>query len=830
MEVSPSGGTAPSTTPPPKRKPGGGVADYFTILGIGENLVLKSTQKKNQLVSVRNANNEMDAGTTGNIGDTNTPAANSESEDEKIKRMQALIEEEEEFAMVERFYREIVEVAIFTVYSDSSGKDIGGALATSSIMEGDRFYGCDDIDAIDQTNEIQRLNSRHDSNSSHIMSLSTENMHDARRTNHVPRSTRVSIEQRTDGLGEDSLPVEISGFKILYKTTPAGKESTGGDTSRPSNYEADNSFMNEQDLSLNTTSDALFGELSATIAWNNEQAYDADLHPKGLRANILSIVMNADNNMQGESGAVDAGCQAVSRQEREQQGILGNLVGRRVVNLRHHLAPILSNSTVGATDRCEDSNTVELANTNPKRFYIGHRRRGADDIERPAISDLVIRYCRVHCATVIPQPADAPTQSGSSGESDNKKSSHKLNCRKGLNAESAHKGAMALGRGLVNGMGIATRAAATGTSRIIGSRMRDSSKGDDTHPLDQKELSENESQESIHNCIINLNEVLPLPDGFDEWVIPDLYQQLKIPLPNQFSDTNSNNRTSSDFARPGGKRDETETDDDNKMGERRMRKTFLFNHQNTPTNLEKGMGIEAFVDGKTFLLPSSSPNSLVGSGDKRNPWSPVDGPPIDSIPSLPTPSTKNPSDHINNSTRLDKDDFMPTLLPFDSLPDMRGTRKPDDTFECVPIIAVRRQRVGDEERYREDPGVVDVEMTFSNAYGNPVMPFEDEMDEMEEEENNENEDTILGKTKWSVSRVAHVFSHSDALQEGIEALTALGLPMIILRHNLPLGFADTPFATRVLDRFPKEDYKGVPLPQEELPMFCYRKCPYDYLF
>ena len=811
MESPPPGGTAPSATPPLQRK-GGGVADYFAILGIGENLVLKSTQKKNQLVSVRNANNETEAGTAGGIDDTNKTTTASESEDEKKKRLQALIEEEEEFAMVERFYREIVEVAIFTVYSDKSGKDIEGTLATSSTEEGEYSYGCGDFDTVEHT-EAQFFNSCHDSHSNH-----TENVHDTSRLrrNHVSRSTRVSIEQGANESGADSLPVEITGFKILYKTTPVGKASIGDMSRVSSNHDSDNSFMNEQDVSMNTTSDALFGESSGTMARNVEQSYDANMHPNGLRGNILSIVMNVENNVNGESvGGADAGCQPISRQEREQQGGLGNLVGRRVENLRHHLAPILSNPTVMPTNRYEDSNTSELSNTKPKRFYIGHRRRGADEIERPAISDLVIRYCRVHCATLIPHPPDErslPTQDGSSGESGIKKPSPKLNYR-GLNAETAQKGAMALRRGLVNGMGIATRAAASGTSRIIGNRMRDLSKEDHTH-LDHKELSENESQESIHNFIVNLSEVLPLPDGFDEWVIPDMYQQLKIPLPNQSSDTNSNSRNSSDFVRPGGKKDETETE----MGERRMRKTFLFNHQNNPISFEKGMGIEAFVDGNTFLLPSSSPSSLVGSPDRRNPWSPVDGPPIDSVPSSPTLSAKHSNDCMNYSTKSEKSAFMPTLIASDSLPDTHGTKKADDTFEYVPIIAVRRQRVGDEERYREDPGVVEVEMTFSNPYGNPAMPVEDEM---EEEENNENEDTILGKTSWSVSKVAHVFSHDNVLQEEREAYAALGLPMVILRHNLPLGFADTPFATRVLDRFPKEDYKGVPLPQEELPMFCY---------
>ena len=43
----------------------------------------------------------------------------------------------------------------------------------------------------------------------------------------------------------------------------------------------------------------------------------------------------------------------------------------------------------------------------------------------------------------------------------------------------------------------------------------------------------------------------------------------------------------------------------------------------------------------------------------------------------------------------------------------------------------------------------------------------------------------------------------------------------MLRHNKPLGLADVPFAARVLDRFPQKDYRGMPFPEEELPMFCY---------
>jgi hypothetical protein len=43
----------------------------------------------------------------------------------------------------------------------------------------------------------------------------------------------------------------------------------------------------------------------------------------------------------------------------------------------------------------------------------------------------------------------------------------------------------------------------------------------------------------------------------------------------------------------------------------------------------------------------------------------------------------------------------------------------------------------------------------------------------------------------------------------------------LVKRNIPLGFCDAAFCTRVLDRFPHKNYKGLPLPEEELPMFCY---------
>ena len=36
-----------------------------------------------------------------------------------------------------------------------------------------------------------------------------------------------------------------------------------------------------------------------------------------------------------------------------------------------------------------------------RHFYIGYRRRGADETNKPAVADLLFMYCRVHKATVM---------------------------------------------------------------------------------------------------------------------------------------------------------------------------------------------------------------------------------------------------------------------------------------------------------------------------------------------------------------------------------------------------------------------------------------------
>jgi hypothetical protein len=69
---------------------------------------------------------------------------------------------------------------------------------------------------------------------------------------------------------------------------------------------------------------------------------------------------------------------------------------------------------------------------------------------------------------------------------------------------------------------------------------------------------------------------------------------------------------------------------------------------------------------------------------------------------------------------------------------------------------------------------------------------------------------------------AGVNAPTSAMQSQSNPSTpAFGTACILFQRNMPLGFCDAAFSTTVLDRFPYKNYKGLPLPEEELPMFCY---------
>ncbi|OEU10689.1 DENN-domain-containing protein [Fragilariopsis cylindrus CCMP1102] len=161
----------------------------------------------------------------------------------------------------------------------------------------------------------------------------------------------------------------------------------------------------------------------------------------------------------------------------------------------------------------------------------------------------------------------------------------------------------------------------------------------------------------------------------------------------------------------------------------------------------------------------------------------------------------------------------------------------DGDYIYVPVLAVRRQRIGDEERFAEDPALIDLSVSVFDEGGQAVLPSEEYQfmteEEMMEDENDDGVTVgtkLLHKTKWIESRnLASINGEKKnttskqqcRTRQQRNATATLGAVCILVRHNVPMGFCDAAFSTRVLDRFPYKNYKGLPLPEEELPMFCY---------
>lgn len=142
----------------------------------------------------------------------------------------------------------------------------------------------------------------------------------------------------------------------------------------------------------------------------------------------------------------------------------------------------------------------------------------------------------------------------------------------------------------------------------------------------------------------------------------------------------------------------------------------------------------------------------------------------------------------------------------------------DDEYMFVPILAIRRQRIGEEERFHEDPAIVEIAVTFADEKGRPILPYE-EVDPFEEDDDDAGT-MLLGKSDWSGVN-QYPIGLSPTRTDAKPRRSVLGTPCLLVRRNNPLGFCDAAFSTTVLDRFPYKNYKGLPLPEEELPMFCY---------
>ena len=116
---------------------------------------------------------------------------------------------------------------------------------------------------------------------------------------------------------------------------------------------------------------------------------------------------------------------------------------------------------------------------------------------------------------------------------------------------------------------------------------------------------------------------------------------------------------------------------------------------------------------------------------------------------------------------------------------------------------------------------MNVQLAYLDASGNPPKMVDEDEDEDEEfgrgsntlYQNGANPD-ILKKSPWTPSSSEYSVSNNQPSQ-------LAGQPVFMVRHNRPHGFADVPFTAKVLARFPQKNYRGMPFPEEELPLFCY---------
>ena len=267
--------------------------------------------------------------------------------------------------------------------------------------------------------------------------------------------------------------------------------------------------------------------------------------------------------------------------------------------------------------------------------------------------------------------------------------------------------------------------------------------------------------------------------GNNEWVVPDVCSTLHLPTPELLQQRKIEERRHG--RQPVNLVDRTHAMPSPLNASASSRASFGIGSVGSPSSL----GVEAM-----YMSPTSSRsvNSGVSNEGGESALFETDASPDPSyLPSLVSATTA----------------FSPV------------EEKGGDEFVCIPVLNIRRQRVGEDERYHEDPAIVDLKISTLNHSGLPQLPI----DEDDEEEfgrgskalmHNVAHVGILKRTKWAAS-----LSHARSTP------SSSAWPVLLLRRNVPNGLCDLPFAAHVLDRFPRQDYRGLPFPGEELPMFCY---------
>lgn len=775
--------------------PNAGVADYFAILGMGENLILKHSQKQNTI-------NNNTSSSLGSSGDSSSTTGNGELSENELNEQQQQ-DQFEEIQMVERFYREIVEVKIFSKTSSSS-------------FINDNIDSCSDvrITTTDITETQQPKNNTPAAQLQHGFNFSKDN---------YAYSTQ-------------------DGFRVLNQTIPL---------SFPQQQQTSHSQTTPSLGDIDVTQDSVdyIDDILQKPRWKRGQSFTANLNlVQGSLHSEIILYQNPKSNKLPKSPDNNS-----KRQGKK--------------NFAHQFLfrDATSNKTISKTMSAEFEQGEDVIITSSERredihgesfrmtpsFHIGYRRRGADEANKPAIANLELLYARIPKQyTSQSTTRKASNKTNNLEEEMEVKNDNKIPNPQNIASTALEAGgnAVAMTRNLVQGAGMAARAG-------LGLFQRTSESGEATtlvetlrmyHPStssptktaqnnsNDNDIDGNEKAEpSLRYEEIILKELLDVPEGYDDLIIPDFYKNIHVPV---FSNNNSNNknddesnknnsikslkqelyqqqekqtRSSSNSSLVGLKRtllfpSSSAKNLLRKVKSKQIRDKYITNKEDELDNMDieedsdDGEGVEAYV-GSLFRSPSTSPEK--------------------NIKYKGSPSPAAPSSETEN------------MIEFPVNLSSHKQEKEDSSIEYIPIICIRYQRVGDEERFHEDTGIVDLAVSFLDWNANAILPSRDTFD-VSEEKSDENDDmddfdededeeiSFLSKTPWAIA-TTHGISSSLLFAKATSKSSSFGIPTLVSRRNLEFGFCDVPFTTSVLDRFPQKNYKRLPLPEEELPMFCY---------
>jgi hypothetical protein len=284
-------------------------------------------------------------------------------------------------------------------------------------------------------------------------------------------------------------------------------------------------------------------------------------------------------------------------------------------------------------------------------------------------------------------------------------------------------------------------------------------------------LTDAQSQQNENGILHKpLSDLLPIPSGYDEWIIPPFCQTLCLPTPHQLKKMQQQKLLDSSQQSSAGPilLDRTHV----------LPSPIGKKGRSSPSS----MGVEAM-----YISPLSSPIASKRSHHE------LEGENVETTNAIPDPTV------------------IPSIVPWKAVPTTYN-RDANTEYVYVPILAIRRQRTGEEERYHEDSAVIDLQLSCLDSNGMPpIMPQDDDdEDESKPMMQHGNHSVILKRSPWTPC--LHSSLHRCHFH-----------PIILVRRNVPNGFADLTFPAQVLDRFPQKNYRDMPFPEEELPMFCYAR-------